>query len=133
MYQCILNIPLWNDWSKVTYSQVRGSPVLKALFSQSFKWISARRFAELIQFWQDPKWRRNKTFWRKNFVFHWRKISYFVFSYIYIYICNIIYKFICIIYIYMCITGTYNIYIYIYNVYTYIYVYMLVIIGKVSN
>ena len=26
-YQCILNVPLWNDWSKVTYSQVHGSPV----------------------------------------------------------------------------------------------------------
>ena len=32
MYQCVLNVPLWNDWSKVTYSQVQGSPVHKALF-----------------------------------------------------------------------------------------------------
>ena len=31
MYQCILNVPLRNDWSKVTYSEVHGSPVLKAL------------------------------------------------------------------------------------------------------
>ena len=31
MYQCILNVPLWNDWSKVTYSQVHGPPVRKAL------------------------------------------------------------------------------------------------------
>ena len=29
-------------------------------------WISATRFAELIQFWQDPKCRRNRTFWRKK-------------------------------------------------------------------
>ena len=36
MYQCILNLPLWNDSSKVTYSQVHGSPVLKALLLQSF-------------------------------------------------------------------------------------------------
>ena len=35
MYQCILNVlnvSLWNDWSKLTYSQVHGSPVLKALY-----------------------------------------------------------------------------------------------------
>ena len=31
MYQCILNITLWNDWSKVTYSQAHGYAVLKAL------------------------------------------------------------------------------------------------------
>ena len=67
MYQCILNVPLWNDWSKVTYPQVHGSPVLKALVLQSFSWISATRFAELIQFWQDLKCRRNRTFWRKKF------------------------------------------------------------------
>ena len=29
MHQCILNVPLWNDWSYVTYSQVHGSPVLE--------------------------------------------------------------------------------------------------------
>ena len=37
MYQCILNVlnvPLRNDWNKVTYSQVHGSLKLKAL---SFK------------------------------------------------------------------------------------------------
>ena len=62
-----LNVPLWNDWSKVTYSQVHGSLVLKALLLQSFQWISATSFAELIQFWQDPKCWRNRTFWRKNF------------------------------------------------------------------
>ena len=50
MYQCILNVPLWNDWSKVTYSQVHGSPVLKALSFESLFWISATTFAELIQF-----------------------------------------------------------------------------------
>ena len=36
MYQSILNVPLWNNWSKVTYLQVHGSPVLKALLFQSF-------------------------------------------------------------------------------------------------
>ena len=35
MYQCILNVPLWNDWSKVTYSQIHGPPVLKTLLLQS--------------------------------------------------------------------------------------------------
>ena len=39
MYQCILNVPLWNDWSKVTYSQVHGSPVLKTHLLQSFYWF----------------------------------------------------------------------------------------------
>ena len=29
-------LPLRNDWSKVTHSQVHGSPVLKALLLQSF-------------------------------------------------------------------------------------------------
>ena len=50
MYQCILNVPLWNDWSKVTYSQVQGYPVLKALSFEGLFWISATTFAELIQF-----------------------------------------------------------------------------------
>ena len=36
MYQCILNVPLWNDWSKVTYSQVHGSSVLKLFHSKSW-------------------------------------------------------------------------------------------------
>ena len=48
MHQCILNVPLWNDWSKVIYSQVHGSPVLKFLLLQSFYRISATRFAELV-------------------------------------------------------------------------------------
>ena len=75
----------FSDWSKVTYSQVHGSPVLKPLLLQSFWCISATRFAELIHFWQYPKWRRNRNFWRnKNLVFHWREISYFVFIYIFL-------------------------------------------------
>ena len=36
LYQCMLNVPLLNDWSKVKYSQVHGSPVLKALLFHSF-------------------------------------------------------------------------------------------------
>ena len=56
MYQCIiLNVPLWNDWSKVTYLQVHGSSVLKALSFKSLNWISMTKFSELIQFLQDPK------------------------------------------------------------------------------
>ena len=35
MYQCIPNVPLSNDWKKVTCSQLHGSPVLKALLFQS--------------------------------------------------------------------------------------------------
>ena len=58
MYQCILNVILWNDWSKVTHSQVHGSPVLKALSFKSFNWICATIFAELIQFGQDQKLKR---------------------------------------------------------------------------
>ena len=40
MYQCILNVPLRNDWSKVTYSQVHGSPALKTYskVSAGFLW-----------------------------------------------------------------------------------------------
>ena len=84
MYQCILNVPLRNDWSKVTHSQGHGSSVLKALSFQSFQWISATRFAEFIQFWQDRKCRMPRTFWRENLVFHWRKIWYFNFTYIFL-------------------------------------------------
>ena len=38
------------------------SPVLKALSFQSFYRISATRFAEHVQFWQDPKCRNPGTF-----------------------------------------------------------------------
>ena len=81
MYQCILNVPLWNNWSKVTYSQVHGSPVLKALLFQSLNWIPATMFAELMQFRQGPKFRRPRIFWREHLVFYWRKISDFIFIY----------------------------------------------------
>ena len=57
MYQCIFHVPLWNDWSKITYSQVHGSPVHEALSFESFQWISPTRFAEFTQFCQDPKCR----------------------------------------------------------------------------
>ena len=50
----------------VTYSQVHCSSVLKALSFQSFYWICATKFAEFIQFWQNPKCRRPRTFWRKT-------------------------------------------------------------------
>ena len=58
MYQRILNVPMWNDSSQVTYSQVHGSSVLKALSFQTFQWTPATRFAEFIWFYQDPKCRK---------------------------------------------------------------------------
>ena len=48
MYQCILSVPVWNDRSKATYSQVHGSPVLKTFSFKSLNWVSATIFAELI-------------------------------------------------------------------------------------
>ena len=53
-------------------------------FSTKFLVNFERRSAELIQFWQGLNCRRNRTFWRKSLVFHWRKISYFVFIYIFL-------------------------------------------------
>ena len=78
MYQCILNIPLGNYWSKVTFTR-HGSPGLKTLLLQSFWWIPATRFAELIQFWQDPKCRRNRTWGRlKNLFSSIKFVTWFV-------------------------------------------------------
>ena len=120
MYQCILNVPLWNDWSKVKYLQVHGSLVLKVFLFKSLNWISAKIFAELIQFGQDPKLRRPRNFWLKTLKFHWRKISYFNFTYytfiyiyIYIYISHILYIF----YIYLYFMNFIYLYIYIYIIY----------------
>ena len=81
MSQCIVNVPLWNDWSKVTYSYVYGSPILKISSFKSFNWICATIFAELIfcAYW---KLGTLKTFWREHLVFHWRKISYLNLTYI---------------------------------------------------
>ena len=64
-----------NIFTSTWFSSAQNSFITKFLV------ISATRFAELIQFWQDPKCRRNRTFWRKKLGFHWRKISYFVFIY----------------------------------------------------
>ena len=83
MYQCIINITVWNDWSKVTYSQVHGSPVLRTLSFKSLSWISATTFAEFIKFGRNPKLRRPRSFWGEILVFHWRKISYFKFTFIF--------------------------------------------------
>ena len=93
MYQCILNVPLWNDWSKVLYSQLHGSPVLKALSFKSLSLMSATTFAEFNQFGQNPKLRRLRAFWGKNLVFRWRKISYFKFNYIFPFVLLFISKF----------------------------------------
>ena len=118
MCQCMLTVPLRNDWNKVTYSQVHVSPVLKALSFKILKWISAATFGELIQFGQNPKDRRQIIFWKQNLVVHWRKVLYFIFTYIYIYF-TYIYIYICIyvymyMYIYMYICGYIYIYICIY-------------------
>ena len=48
MYQGILNIPLWNDWGKVTYSQAHSSAVFKAFLFEKFQCICATIFAALI-------------------------------------------------------------------------------------
>ena len=81
MYLCIPNLPLWNYWSKLTYLQVHGSSVLKAFsFQVSSGFLRQDSHAELIQFWQDTKCKRNRTFVRKNLVFHWINISYFNFT-----------------------------------------------------
>lgn len=34
MYKCILNVPMRNDWSKVTYLHVHDSPVFKTHHSK---------------------------------------------------------------------------------------------------
>ena len=68
----------------LVHNSKHGCTVLKALSFQSSKWIFATRFAEIMQFWQDPKCRRPRTFWRKNLVFHWKKILYFNFTYIFL-------------------------------------------------
>ena len=72
MYQCILNEPLWNDWNKLTYSKVHGSPVLKALPYQSFLCVSATSFAELIHIWGRSKMYEFQNFLtKKNLVLRW--------------------------------------------------------------
>ena len=83
MYQCILNVSLWNEWSKVTYSQEHGSPIVKALSFKSLNRISATIFGEFIQFEQDSKLSRPRTLWWEYLVFRWRQNLYFSFTYIF--------------------------------------------------
>ena len=96
--------------------------MLKALSFKSLNWLSATRFAEVIQFRQDQKFRRRRTFSREKLVFHWKKVSYFNFTDItYIYI-----------YIYISLIYIHCIYIYIlyhYILYTYLYIYICVYIS----
>ena len=47
---------------EVTYSQVHGSLVLKALSFKRLRWNSATTFAEFIQFGQNAKVRRPRNF-----------------------------------------------------------------------
>ena len=72
------------------------------------------------QNWQDPKCRRNRTFWRKSLMFHWRKISYFVFIYIFPLVLLFISSFqmYIYIYIYVCIFPRFR------CIYIYMYIYM---------
>ena len=70
MYQCILNEPMRNGWTKVIHSQVHGPPELKGLSFKSLSWISATTFAQFIQFGRNPKLRRPRTFRGENLVFH---------------------------------------------------------------
>ena len=111
MYQCILNVPPWNDWSKITYWQVHGSPRLKVLLIKSLNKISVT-FAELIQFGQYQKLRRPRTFWRKILSFieeRFRIFTIYIYIYIPIYI-YILYKPIYIYYICIYITQQRDIY-----------------------
>ena len=41
--------------------------MLKTLSFKSFNWVSATRFAVVIQFWQDPNRRRDRICLRENF------------------------------------------------------------------
>ena len=86
MYQCILIVPLWNDWSKVTHSQVHGSLMLKTSSVKSLNWISVTIFAELIQFGQDQKLTRPRTLRGEILVFHCFIEERFHISILYIYI-----------------------------------------------
>ena len=84
IHQWILNATLWDDWSKVTYTQVHGSPLHKTLSFKNFNWVFATRLAVVIQFWQDPKCRRPRTF----------KLTHTdvcIYIYVYIYICIYMY------------------------------------------
>ena len=59
------------------YSQVHGSPVLKALLFKSLRWISATTFAEFIMnFGQNPKLKRLRIF----------KFPIYIYIYILLYI-----------------------------------------------
>ena len=57
------NPPLFtsNIFTSTWFSSAQNSFITK------FRKVSTR-FAELIRFWQDPKCRRNRTFWRKVFI-----------------------------------------------------------------
>ena len=79
MYQCILNVPLWNDWSKVTYSQVHGSPVLKTLLLQVSSELLRQDSQSSYSFGKIQNVGETELSQEKKLVFHWRKTSYFVF------------------------------------------------------
>ena len=58
---CEINLKAVN-FLDVTLNLTTGSPTLKTLSFKSFNWLSATRFAVIIQFWQDLKCRRLRSF-----------------------------------------------------------------------
>ena len=51
MCHYIPNVPLWHDWSKVTYSKVHGSVVLKTNLFKRFNWISVTSSCKIESVW----------------------------------------------------------------------------------
>ena len=58
---CEINLKAVN-FLDVTLNLTTGSPMLKTLSFKSFNWLSATRFAVIIQFWQNLKCRRLRSF-----------------------------------------------------------------------
>ena len=74
MCQCILDVPQWNDWRNVTYSEVHGSSKLKALSFESFNWVLWQASSGLskMQNLEGPTFSEEK----KIDFFIWENISY---------------------------------------------------------
>ena len=70
IYQCTVNVPLWNDWSKVACSQVHDSPVLKiviCIYIHIYTYIIWRQYLQnsyslgKVQNLGDPELSEEKT------------------------------------------------------------------------
>ena len=83
MYQCILNVPLSNNWGKVTYSQVHGSPVLKTLLYRVSSEFLRQDPQSSYSFGKIQNVGETELSEEKKLALHWRKTSYFVFIYIF--------------------------------------------------